>query len=78
MIPHEVPGAQALIKRLCDLQADVAETVFEYGEPLDCFCGSSGFWPLQSPEDFVNTGAAVDFIIDVVRRELDAIRGHRL
>lgn len=60
--PRDVPGAQALIRRLCALQAHVASEVVGYHQPADCFCGDEGFWPLESADDYRNAGLAVEFI----------------
>lgn len=66
--PADVVEAQTLVAQLCDLQRAVCDTVYpRYERPADCFCGESGYWPLESPRDFRNDGHAVAFIENVVQ-----------
>lgn len=62
--PRDVPEAQAIISRLCELQAQVVREVLGHDDPADCFCGESGYWPLKGPGYFRNAGKAVDFIVE--------------
>jgi hypothetical protein len=70
--PREVPEAQALIRKLCALQAHVVTEVLGHDFPADCFCGDEGFWPLNGPEDFRNAGRAVDFIVEATLAEVES------
>jgi hypothetical protein len=72
--PRDVPEAQALIRRLCALQAHVVTEVIGHDDPADCFCGDEGFWPLENTADYRNAGKAADFIEEATLR---AIAEHR-
>lgn len=72
--PREVPEAQALIRRLCSLQARVVDEVIGCDISSDCFCGDSGFWPLTSAEAFRNAGKAIDFIEEATLAALKKAR----
>lgn len=69
--PRKVKEAQAIIRRLCKLQAEVSASIDSHAtHAADCFCGDSGFWPLRREEDFRNELHSVEFIERVVRRAL--------
>lgn len=71
LAPHDVPQAQQIIRRLCTLQSLVVHAKFpEFDEPNDCFCGESGFWPLDDPDRFRSSEQAVDFIESAVLEKL--------
>lgn len=63
---RDVPGAHAIIRRLCALQAHVCSQALGYDHAADCFCGDEGFWPLESADDYRNDGKAIEFIEDAV------------
>ena len=71
--PMDVPEAQAMIRRLCELQAEVS-SVLGYDHAADCFCGEDGFWPLRHPSDYRNEGLSVEFIEKATREALARVR----
>ncbi len=68
--PFEVPEAHAIIRNLCALHAHVVSEILGYDSPSDCFCGDSGFWPLNSQDDFRNDGESLKFIEDAVLKAI--------
>lgn len=74
--PPEPTPRQALIRRLCQLQAEVCEQWLGYTHAADCFCGEEGYWPHGATEaDFRNEGKAVAFIEEATRAALRAASG---
>lgn len=71
--PMDVPEAQQMIRRLCELQAEVSN-VLGYDHAADCFCGEDGFWPLRHPSDYRNEGLSVEFIEKATREALARVR----
>lgn len=69
--PLDVQDAREAIMRMCSLQAKVCQDVIGYDGPRDCFCGRSGFWPLNAASDYRNDMAAIGWIEDVVREAIE-------
>lgn len=50
------------IRRSCQLQALVAESLSDWQEPSDCFCNHSGPWTKEREISFRHAGLTFDFI----------------
>lgn len=62
-----------VITRLCSLCGIVAGARFEWKEPMDCFCGESGWHTKASwvkPEDFAFSEDIIIYIEQAVYGEL--------
>ena len=72
-------NCQAIIRRLCCLQSEVAAYQGYHKHSADCFCKEGGFWVTSdsySDELFggwSNDGLALEFIEQAVREKLKAM-----
>lgn len=64
-----------VLRRLCELQAQVHERVVGYDEAADCFCKEGGFWSesrySRNEDEYRNDGGAVAYIEAAVQRCLE-------
>lgn len=65
--------ANEVIKRFCELQAEVSEKAIGYQYASDCFCGQSGFGSHHVHSDsYRNDGMSLEFIEKATRDALAA------
>lgn len=71
-------NASEVIERLCKLQEEV-QSVFEYQNAADCFCGKGVYWNMIGYDGtydngYRNDGKALEFIEQAVREKLSTIK----